>query len=316
MRFRTALAAVGLGACLGLTSPAHACNPEGTSGIVPENDMYIPASEDSGNGMTEKLFNDLIKQVQDLYGPIVKSKGANLIIRGDWKDGTVNAYARKDGKNFYVQMFGGLARHATITPLAFVLVQCHEVGHHIGGAPQLSAFGNVKYSNEGQSDYWGTAKCLRRFLETYGEPDSEADTPTPAYVKEQCSKSFEHADDRGVCEKTSMAGHSLGNLFRDLRKQSKPLDFKTPDTKTVSRTYDGHPDSQCRLDTYFQASLCPVDFDKDVSDTDYNVGTCTTEKGAKVGVRPLCWFAPTPPAPPTPPTPPNPPKVLASAIIH
>jgi len=47
----------------------------------------------------------------------------------------VNAYASvdKQGQQF-IHMFGGLARHPLMTEDAFLLVACHEFGHHYGGA--------------------------------------------------------------------------------------------------------------------------------------------------------------------------------------
>ena len=55
-------------------------------------------------------------------------------------------------------MFGGLARHKLVTPDGFALVACHEMGHHLGGAPRRGGWA----SNEGQSDYYATTKCARR----------------------------------------------------------------------------------------------------------------------------------------------------------
>jgi len=73
-----------------------------------------------------------------------------LVIDKHWEDGTVNAYASENGNNDVISMFGGLARHPAITPDAFYLVACHEIGHHLGGAPKK---GNTQWaSNEGQAD--------------------------------------------------------------------------------------------------------------------------------------------------------------------
>jgi len=63
-------------------------------------------------------------------------------------------------------MFGGLARHETMTPDGFATVVCHELGHHLGGVPKkFSWFGNSWASNEGQADYFGIMKCLRKMFE-------------------------------------------------------------------------------------------------------------------------------------------------------
>lgn len=288
---RMLLIAMVAGLALSL-NPALACDQDGKTGFLPENNLWIDETHISENGMTEKLFDDMIDQLQDLYGPIVKEKGYNLIINGDWKDGTVNAYARKDGKNWYVQMFGGLARHEAVIPDAFGLVLCHEIGHHIGGAPIMGYPGGVWYANEGQADYFGTMKCMRRWMETQDKKKVEEAAEVPAIVKKACATSFELEADRAYCERGSMAGHSLGMLFFHLRKMKVPPAFDTPDPNVVKKTDNAHPAPQCRVDTYFAGAICPVDYEKDVSEKDYRINTCTTEAGAKFGTRPLCWFKP------------------------
>jgi hypothetical protein len=143
-----------------------ACSIEGKGGFVPENDLFIPSSVKSINGITEEAFNDAIDEVETIYAPIIAQMGAELSIERKWDDGTVNAYAMQSGKTWKVAMFGGLARHATITKDAMALVVCHEIGHHLGGAPKTAGFLGLNRwaSNEGQADYYANLKCLRKLF--------------------------------------------------------------------------------------------------------------------------------------------------------
>jgi hypothetical protein len=79
-------------------------------------------------------------------------------------------------------------------------------------------------------------------------------------------------------------------LFASLRSQANAAKFETPDASTVSSTNDNHPATQCRLDTYFQGSLCEVNFNDDVARTSEVTGTCHGSLGHKMGLRPTCWF--------------------------
>jgi hypothetical protein len=88
-----------------------------------------------------------------------------------------------------------------------------------------------------------------------------------------------------------MAGKSVGNLFAALGRSAEPK-FDTPDAVIVSKTDDNHPKAQCRLDTYYQGSLCDVNMNEDVSQKEEVQGTCHGSLGHKIGVRPLCWFKP------------------------
>jgi hypothetical protein len=268
---------------------SFACDIDGVTGIVAENNLYIGVEDQFVGGITEADFNDAIDRAVEIYAPIFKARGKKLVVNRKWTDGTVNAYAQQRGKNWIISMFGGLARHETITKDAFATVICHELGHHIGGAPKK--YGNSWASNEGQADYWGSSKCLKKYMEKDDNISIVKDMEIDPHAKEKCEANFADAEEAASCMRGAMAGLSLGNLFKVLRRQTTPIHFTTPDSKVVTRTNHSHPDSQCRLDTYFQGSLCEVDPYTDVSRTDANVGTCNRSAGHELGVRPLCWYA-------------------------
>jgi len=274
-------------------SPSFACDEKGTTGIVEDNNLYIPANVKSINSITEADFNDVIDKVSAIYAPIIAAKKRKLVVERKWDDGTVNAYAQQQGTTWKVSMFGGLARHEAITKDGFTYVICHEIGHHIGGAPKKASwFGSSWASNEGQADFWAGAKCMKKVFEKEDNISLMATMNVPSEVKTACSENFNNAQDVAICERGSMAGLSLGNLFKALRKLRTPLSFSTPDANVVTKTNDNHPAPQCRLDTYYQGSLCDVDPYADVSKSDANLNICSRANGDKLGNRPLCWYKP------------------------
>lgn len=270
---------------------ALACSADGTEGFLPDNDLYIPANLESVNNanIDEETFNAVIDKVTAIYAPIVESKGATLKVIKRWDDGTVNAYAQQSGSTWKVSMFGGLARHEAVTPDGFALVVCHELGHHIGGAPKK---GGRWASNEGQSDYFATLKCLRKVFKQEDTIKIMSKVLVPLKTKLECFRQFTSKEDRAVCERGSMAGMSTAKLFQALRKETTPPRFTTPSKKEVSTTSHSHPATQCRLDTYFNGALCNIDENTDVSREDEATGVCYRKAGDVKGVRPLCWFKP------------------------
>ena len=293
---------------LSVAGAVLACSIDGKGGFLPENDMYIPANAKGINGgISEVEFNRAIDKVEALYAPIVEGMGGKLNIERRWSDGTVNAYASQSGKTWKVAMFGGLARHKTITEDAMSLVVCHEIGHHIGGAPKKgqspstgggwwggSSGGAVNSwaSNEGQADYFATLKCLRKAFLNDNNATVVAAMTVPKSLADACKKNMKNnKDDTALCIRTSMAGKSVSDLFADLGKLPEAK-FETPDAKVVSSTDDNHPKAQCRLDTFFQGSLCDVNMNEDVSQKEEVKGTCHPTLGHKIGTRPLCWFKP------------------------
>ena len=306
-----------------LTLPALGCgNHEG--GFAPENGLEIPAYIKTDSPITKESFFTVINQVEEVYKPIMKDMGETLEIIKDWKTPTVNAYATKKNGKSIVKMFGGLARHPKMTEDGFALVVCHEIGHHIGGAPKKGA---RWASNEGQSDYWATLKCARKAWANDDNFSIISEMEVPQLVKDQCTKFHGTGHDYALCVRSAMGGFSLANTLSDLRNsppkgggippkdenffggEAVPPKFETPDVKKVRGTNDSHPAAQCRLDTYFMGAICGIDHSNDVDQKDPNVGVCNRyakanafmgggKKGGQPekevpGSRPRCWYKPT-----------------------
>lgn len=260
--------------------------------IVPDNNLYIPVDSKAIYKVTETNFNIILDRLETLYKPVIEKKEAELKIIRKWDDGTVNAYAQQDKKIWKVTMFGGLARHKTITNDAFALVGCHELGHHLGGAPKYSSRWSKWASNEGQADFWSTSKCFRIYVSKDDNIALMKKTIVPKIVTKACKDQFKGKEEVAICQRGALAGMSLGNLFRALRNQDKKLKFDTPDKAIVSKTKDGHPAPQCRLDTYYSGALCDRNEFDDISDEDANISLCNRQDGDTIGIRPLCWYKP------------------------
>jgi hypothetical protein len=273
---------------------SYSCTIDGKEGIVPENDLYISVHSRNARGISEEEFHSVLDKVEGLYKADITAKGKTLQVVRNWTDGTVNAYAEQSGATWKISMFGGLARHETITADGFALVACHELGHHLGGAPKKKGLFSLSAwaSNEGQSDYWGTMKCLRKYFETDDNILITSTMDIPAEAKAKCESVYSNAEDLAVCHRSAMAGMSLARLFQVLRKLPEVPKFETPDPKVVWSTNHSHPDPQCRLDTYFQGALCDKDLSESVSDSDANKGVCSAKESYTLGLRPKCWFKP------------------------
>jgi len=296
-----------IAALLAVQAPAvFACTSDGKSGIFPENDLYIPASKFATYTTTEEEFNNAVQKAQKIYEPFFTAQGREYKIIADWKDGTVNAYANRKGKVSEVHMFGGLARHKKVTSDGFMLVICHETGHHIGGAPRK---GTSWASNEGQSDYFATLKCAREIWKDENNAEIVSKMEIPAIVTEKCQKGFDKDEDIAICKRAAMGGKSLADTLGDLGRTGD-TDITKIDPSVVTDTDDNHPAAQCRMDTYFAGAVCNKSKDVAPSNTDPTVGTCSQEKGETLGIRPLCWYLPmrNVPNPEPTPTPTEPPS--------
>lgn len=273
-------------------SDAHICFPENTR----TNPISYNKSAQSIQTITEEVFKSTIQNAKDVYAPIFKDQyGAELVIVENWTDNTVNAYAQQSGKQWKVSMFGGLARDPLITRDGFLGVICHEIGHHIAGQPRK---GTSWASNEGQSDYFATSKCLKKIFEKdsfataqFYRKTSKDLTEEQKIAKRACHEVYKTFNERAICFRAALAGESLAKLLGSLGGSSD-VKFSTADPKIAVKTDHNHPKGQCRMDTYFQGALCDVDHTVWPSNTDAAQGYCTSKDNFKIGLRPLCWFTP------------------------
>ncbi len=278
--------------CLSLISlEVLACTEPG-EGFLPENNLKYPSYLKT-SGLTREQYDAVIDKVVNYYAPVARKRGARLIAERLWESETVNAgtIRRNEGKSWVLRLYGGFARHPAITPDGYMLVVCHELGHHIGGAPKkiLQAGGRHWASTEGQSDYFATLKCMRRVL---AKEDNEAVIETmeiPGTIRTECSKSFSDKAEAALCIRTSVAGISVGKVNASIRRFPAP-DIDVVDSSIVTTTQNGHPIPQCRLNTYFQGSLCTVSSVKPVSQVYEARNTCHEDLGYTVGLRPACWY--------------------------
>lgn len=257
--------------------------------ILPENNLAIPASS-KNEGLSETQYHQVIDKVERIYRPIVEKVGKKLTIERLWENSRVNAGTTKKGNEIILRMYGGYARHPLISEDAYALVLCHELGHHLGGIPRK------KYDNgdeawpsvEGQADYFATLKCLRKVFRPDNNEMVASKLSYPDVVREKCAAAFKTEWETSMCIRTTVAGMVNSKISASIRDTSDP-EIETPDQSSVRETFEGHPVPQCRLDTYFQGSICEVSSVRSVSDKDETTGTCHIKNGHADGVRPACW---------------------------
>jgi hypothetical protein len=265
-------------------------------GFLPPNDLKIPVGSAQDRGILEAEFNKVIDTVEKIYKPVVAAQGKVLQINRLWTNTTVNANASQSGNKYVLNMYGGLARHETVTMDGFALVVCHELGHHLGGAPK-GGWASI----EGQSDYYASLKCLRK---VFADPSASAFTRVreiDPVAEKACDAAYANPDEQAVCLRAAMAAKSVSYLFKALHNDAVAPSFDTPDASVVTTMFTDHPATQCRMDTYLAGALCAQPVDAPLSNTNPAIGTCTRAAGFTVGFRPLCWYKPASPSELQPP---------------
>jgi hypothetical protein len=272
-------------------SPSHAT-------ILPKNNLDRLDNKGRIANIDEKTFNSIIDTIINAFQPVAASHGAHLSADKLWDDSTVNASAEQDGNEWKVTMYGGLARRPEVTPDAFVLVVCHELGHHFGG---YYFYDDGDWAAaEGEADYFATQVCGRAMFQKMFRRNHIYREGVPSVVQQKCDASWKTPEQQDLCYRLSAGGLALANLLASAGGE-KPPHFETPDKSKVSHTNVDHPEAQCRLDTYFQGALCLANFDLRVipgkTENGGNNSVDAEKEAAKVtcigqpqGDRPACWF--------------------------
>lgn len=223
-------------------------------------------------------FLEVTRAVYQSYRPEFIDQKIQVDINHDWEKPFFTAFAKKEGEeHFSINFWGGLARIPGMTNDAFALVACHEIGHFWGGRP-MSRIDRLSWSSsEGQSDYFATGACLKRYLRqtTHAQEHRKIESEASAYTL--CRAQYSNDLDFSVCLKSIKAAKSFGKALNYLSENDLRLDITTPSPQVVDQTlYNTYPTEQCRLDTLINGSLCPE-----------NEFPC--DKG--LGQRPMCWYA-------------------------
>ena len=279
-----------------ITSQSFAMSWRDNAPCFPLSDKRYPADAKNVTGLTEFETNQIVERFKNSLEPVVRKQlGKKLILNVSWEEDRVNAKATRDGENNpVIILFGGMARHPEMTTNGLAAILCHELGHHLGGAPKKFRGRSKKRSwssAEGQADYFAGTKCLPLF---FGESVESLNLAAHVQDKE-VQKIDEKCGTDQVCSRIALAGLSVSRVFASLKGYYQMPSFELEDQTEVWQTNYGHPTPQCRLDTIVSAARCNVSPHRELDNIDPTVGTCYREENSVnevLGARPLCWYKP------------------------
>ncbi len=246
------------------------------------------------NDVDEESFSYIIDTISGLYARAFADHEKQLVVKRQWREQREGAvswlmeeYDREEeqiNQIREIELDGGLARHPMLNRDAYAMVICHEIGHHLGGAPRA-----LGYSSEGQADYFAATKCMKLYLKVTRYPQHQTEA-VPEDLEASCVANYRNADERSVCRRNILAGLTLSRWFAYAREM-EPTELTARDTRQRPTTLiHGYPGPQCRLDTFIAGALCPVDENAPFSDNSSRTGACSRGAGYDEEARPRCWF--------------------------
>lgn len=264
----------------------HAC-----TSFTPENDVYIPINAAINSGVQEADVRKIADTLYDLYSDEFTQLKRALSFNIQWSEAKFNAYTTLFRGRAQIYVTGGMIRHPLITKDGIALVLCHEIGHHLAGKPKHKRYFTDSWASaEGQSDYFSTLKCLRRYFLETGATQVDT-TKLPSSVVQACDASFSDQTMQNICKTSMVASEVMAKVLNSLKKTPRPdLGFENPDSTVVSKVFLKHPNPQCRLDTYYAGGVCTVPHNEKIDIKQDGVAQCTRKKSFSKGLRPLCWY--------------------------
>ena len=224
--------------------------------VFPPNNLTVPIKKTYQEKLIKNLYEEEVQKFRTFFSL------SNLKIRIDWENNSVNAFASKEEEKMFITILGGLLRHKRMNISILQTVLCHELGHHLGGAP----YKRGRWSTvEGKSDYYALNDCLNNYLLNENNQDFISKQKNIKITYPFCNRT-DYLCQRLILssKQTAVFSHKLTQTRRGNRFSYPKLEKRDP--TVVSSTLEEHPTPQCRLDTFISGI-----FNKDYS---------------------RCWFSP------------------------
>lgn len=238
-------------------------------------------------------IKEITEDIIEIYKPIFGKENKKLTIDIDWNRSNINAYTtRDDHNNPVIKMTGGLAADKTLSIDGLTLILCHEIGHHLGGEPKKLRGRSTKKdwaSAEGQADYYATAFCMKKVLQSkkYQENSQDSDEAKFHNFSPKDHSEIKEICKNKLCKKIAYATLSLAKYYAKLDLFSRDLSLIDKDYLEVFTTNYKYPNPQCRLDSMVAGLLCPSSLSLKWEKEKLESSECQDKRFQ----RPLCWFA-------------------------
>ncbi|WP_374029253.1 hypothetical protein [Bdellovibrio bacteriovorus] len=211
--------------------------------------FHLPPGSQNVSAISEQDYLEIIgKFVTKNFLKAKEQTGLSLYVPFEWQSPWFGAYAKRTEDYSQISLLGGMARAPGATKAALVAILCHELGHHIGGAP-LQTIPSVEWSSsEGQSDFYAATQCLPEMLQSYPELASEPSQE----VLQKCGENL-------LCARTMQAGLEMIQLTqRYSYRDYTPVQVTASEVAATELIRNRYPTDQCRLDTFVQGALCQL----------------------------------------------------------
>jgi hypothetical protein len=250
--------------------------------MIPPSPVPLILNERAANEMVRADFDAVLDQIEELYRDTFERLGGTLSLLRYWDSSRVDAHSSQVRDNWIIRVYGGVARHPSMTLDGLALVVCHEIGHHLAGFPQVSSWA----ATEGNADYYATQTCLKKI---WGDSFVGLRNDYSEKAKERCQEPGKWGS--AFCARAMDASYAVASFLADLEKTS--ISWDQPDPTEVSSTNLSYPPVQCRFDTLMAGIFCERPSSHALipwNEKEMAATSCHALQNDSKGLRPRCWF--------------------------
>ena len=185
-----------------------------------------------------------VSDLEQVAAWLAKEYGPTIEFTVDYDALKFNALASMENQTRRVVLNLGLILHPKVTKDVLALIGCHEVGHHLGGAPRKL---DPPLSYEGQADFFAPQACFDRWL--------ALDVATTYAIRPEAQQYCRLLGPllRGTvesCFRTMEASLLLSEVFAGIKRVASVPRLEQQELLRVAQSISDHGTPQCRLDTF------------------------------------------------------------------
>lgn len=149
-------------------------------------------------------------------------------------------------------------------PMVHLLVLCHELAHHIGGAPyKYDDNGKIRWASmEPQADYFATLACIPEFVKMFPfwiEQNILSFELIHPALRSNCDNIYNNEYEFKLCVNISQAALNLAYIHHEYALPGEtegPVDpLYEEDKIVIELDRNNYPSNQCRFDTHIRGAL-------------------------------------------------------------
>lgn len=236
----------------------------------------IEVGDPTTSTVTEKSFNTIPLIINSQHSQDFKKFKIKTKVNTYWEKPFFTAWVQELApKDYSINFWGGVTRIPGMNDNGLALFACHEVGHLLGGKPRSKIKNFLWASAEGQSDYFATSICLKKYFANKAKRGQLEEPKINRKLYTRCVTKYPETQDFLICTNIMSAIEAFARVLNHIDPEKPKINLFKISPAAKETMYNSYPEGQCRIETLRAGNFCaPQDYPCQEKDN----------------IRPQCWF--------------------------